>query len=186
MRIAFGNSFNIPPVRLAQRFGPDEIRKYGLKMGISSWEGATNYGVSITLGGLDSRMTELATAYGVIANAGNRVDLDPILEVKDSYGNVVYKKAPNPVPVVDPGVAFIIADILSDNNARRLEFGLNTPLNISGAKVSVKTGTTDHKRDNWTVGFTSRALVATWVGNNDNSPMNPALASGITGAAPYE
>jgi membrane peptidoglycan carboxypeptidase len=86
--------------------------------------------------------------------------------------------------VVDEGVAFIISDILADNNARRIEFGLNTPLAIPGARVSVKTGTTDNKRDNWTVGYTPDALVATWVGNNDNSPMNPQLASGITGAAP--
>lgn len=184
LRIAFGNSFNIPPVRLAQKLGPDQIKNYGIKMGISSWEGAKNYGVSITLGGLDSRMTDLATAYGVIANGGYRVNLDPILEVKDSYGKVIYEKEPILSPVVDPAVAFIIADILSDNNARRIEFGLNTPLAIPGTKVSVKTGTTDNKRDNWTVGFTPKTLVATWVGNNDNSPMNPALASGITGAAP--
>jgi membrane peptidoglycan carboxypeptidase len=184
LRTAFGNSFNIPPVRIAQKLGPDAVKNFGLKMGISSWEGAQNYGVSITLGGLDTRMTDLATAYGTISNGGARVDLDPLLEVKDSYGVVVYKKSPQPVHVVDEGVAFIISDILADANARRIEFGLNTPLTIPGAKVSVKTGTTDNKRDNWTVGYTPNTLVATWVGNNDNSPMNPALASGITGAAP--
>lgn len=184
LRTAFANSFNIPPVRIAQKFGPEAVKNFGLKMGISSWNGVSNYGVSITLGGVDVRMTDMAVAYGVIANGGSRVDLDPLLEVKDSYGQTIYKKSVTPTPVVDPGVAFIISDILADNNARRIEFGLNTPLAIPGARVSVKTGTTDNKRDNWTIGFTPKALVATWVGNNDNSPMNQALASGITGAAP--
>ena len=55
---------------------------------------------------------------------------------------------------------------------------------VSGKTVAVKTGTTDDKRDNWTIGYTPSYLVVTWVGNNDNRPMNPALASGITGAAP--
>ncbi|HVZ67098.1 MAG TPA: PBP1A family penicillin-binding protein [Patescibacteria group bacterium] len=184
LRIAFANSFNIPPVRLTQKFGADKVKDFGVKMGISSWTNVTNYGVSITLGGVEVKMTDLATAYGVIANNGNRIDLDPILKVKDSHGQTIYSKKPVETPVLSPGVAFIISDILSDNNARSIEFGLNTPLNIPGARVSVKTGTTDNKRDNWTIGFTPKVVVATWVGNNDNSPLNPALASGITGAAP--
>ena len=184
LRTAFANSFNIPPVRIAQKLGAALIREQGEKMGISSWNGVRNYGVSITLGSVDVRMTDMANAYGVIANGGGRVDLDPLLEIKDSYGKTVYKKNPTHTPIIDEGVAFIISDILSDNNARRIEFGLDTPLNIPGARVSVKTGTTDNKRDNWTIGYTPNVLVATWVGNNDNSPMNPVLASGITGAAP--
>lgn len=184
LRTAFGNSFNIPPVRITQKLGASNVKKFGEDMGISSWINAKNYGISITLGGLETRMTDLATAYGVIANGGNRMDLNPILEVKDSYGKVLYEKNNTARRVIDEGVAFIIADILADANARLIEFGANTPLRIPDKKVSVKTGTTDNKRDNWTIGFTPNILVATWVGNNDNSPMNPALASGITGAAP--
>ena len=55
---------------------------------------------------------------------------------------------------------------------------------IPGKAVSVKTGTTDDKKDNWTIGYTPNFLTAVWVGNNDNTPMNPALTSGVTGAAP--
>jgi penicillin-binding protein 1C len=184
LRTAFANSFNVPAVRVAQKLGAKSIKDYGEKLGISSWKNVTNYGVSITLGGADVRMTDLVTAYGTIANGGERIDLDPILEVKNSYGETIYEKIPKPIPVVDPGISFILADILSDNNARSTEFGLITPLSIPGRKVSVKTGTTDNKRDNWTVGFTPEVVVGAWVGNNDNTPMNQALASGITGAAP--
>ncbi len=184
LRTAFANSFNIPPVRIAQKLGPTSIKDFGEQMGISSWKSAQNYGVSITLGGLEVRMTDMATVYGTVANSGTRVSLAPIREVKDSYGVNVFKKTPISIPVLDPGVAFIISDILADNNARAAAFGPSSTLNIPGRRVSVKTGTTDSKRDNWTIGFTPNVVVATWVGNNDNTPMNQALASGITGAAP--
>ena len=83
-----------------------------------------------------------------------------------------------------PEIPYLISDILGDNEARKDIFGLKSYLYIPGRTVAVKTGTTDDKRDNWTVGYTPSVVVGTWVGNNDNSPMHPSLASGVTGAAP--
>jgi membrane carboxypeptidase/penicillin-binding protein len=80
-------------------------------------------------------------------------------------------------------VAYIISHILLDNNARVGAFGSSSKLVIPGKTVSVKTGTTNDLRDNWTVGYTREYLVATWVGNNDNTPMS-RVTSGVTGAAP--
>ena len=71
-----------------------------------------------------------------------------------------------------------------DDNARSAAFGAGSLLVVPGHAVSVKTGTTDDKRDNWTIGYTPNFMTTVWVGNNDNTPMNPYLASGITGAAP--
>ncbi|HYM65403.1 MAG TPA: penicillin-binding transpeptidase domain-containing protein, partial [Candidatus Sulfotelmatobacter sp.] len=140
---------------------------------------------SITLGSAEVKMVDMATAYGTIANLGNKVTLDPILRVTDYAKDIDYKKQEElPNQVVDPGVSFIVSDILADNNARSWEFGLNSPLNFPGKRISVKTGTSDNKRDNWTIGFSQNLLTAVWVGNNDNSPMSQNLASGITGAAP--
>jgi membrane peptidoglycan carboxypeptidase len=137
------------------------------------------------LGAAEVKMTDLATVYGTVANLGQKVNLNPILKITDYQGSVIYQKdGIDKEQVLDPGVAFIISDILSDNNARSWEFGTNSPLNVPGHIVSVKTGTTDSKRDNWTVGYTPSTLVAVWVGNNDNTPMSQNLASGITGAAP--
>ncbi len=184
LRIALANSYNIPAVRIAQKLTPELILEYGQKMGISSWRNDMPYGLSITLGGNEVTMLDLATAYGVIANNGQKAELDPILEVRDSYGKVLKEKDVHPVQVVSEGAAFIVEDILSDNRARSGAFGANSPLYIPDKRVSVKTGTTDNKRDNWTVGFTDNYVVATWVGNNDNTPLSPTLASGITGAAP--
>src|SRR5581483_1168715 len=182
LRQALANSFNIPAVKALAQIGIPTMVNLAREMGIKSWGPNDTYGLGVTLGSNDVTMVDMATVFGTLANGGQEVDLNPILSVTDSKGNIIEQKQVFPTRVLDEGVSFIVSNILMDNGARALEFGLNSPLNIPG--VSVKTGTSDEKRDNWTIGYTSQNVVAVWVGNNDNSPMNPALASGITGAAP--
>jgi penicillin-binding protein 1C len=187
LRIALANSINIPAIKTLSKLGTQNMIALAKKMGITTWNNPENYGLAITLGSAEAKMTDMATVYGVLANGGEKVNLNPILKITDSQGEILEEKTDINIPkiqVIDPGVAFIISDILSDGKARAMEFGLNSPLNIPNHKVSVKTGTSDNKRDNWTIGYTSDYLVAVWVGNNDNSPMSQNLASGITGAAP--
>lgn len=185
LRIAFANSFNVPAVKTLQKIGIPEMVTTAKKMGITTWGDPNQYGLSLTLGAAEVKMTDLATVYGTIANLGKRVNLNPIIKVTNYKGDVFDNNhKEGGIQILNPGVAFIIANILADNKARSFEFGINSPLNIPNHTVSVKTGTTDNKRDNWTIGFTPSYLVAVWVGNNDNSPMSQNLASGITGAAP--
>ncbi len=184
LRLALANSINIPAVKTLNTIGIPAMVELGKKMGISTWKEPGNYGLSITLGGADVKMTDMAAVYGVLANQGNRVNLNPILKITDYRGDILEEKKLEKKKVLDPGITFIISDILSDNQARAMGFGTNSPLIIQNHTVSVKTGTSDNKRDNWTIGYTPSYLVAVWVGNNDNSPMSQTLASGITGAAP--
>jgi len=185
LRVAFANSFNIPAVKTLNVIGIPTMVNLAKQMGVESWTSSNNYGLSITLGAADVTMLDMARVNGALANGGMKVDLNPFLKVTDSQGFVLEeKKQVNGVKVLDNGVTFIVSDILADNAARSIEFGLNSPLLIPGHFVSVKTGTSDNKRDNWTNGYTNNYVVIVWVGNNDNSPMSPTLASGITGAAP--
>lgn len=185
LRIAFANSFNIPAVKVLNSIGIDTFVSTGRTMGVESLQDANSYGLSVTLGSADVTMLDMTTAYATVANGGVRVDLNPILKVTDNNSNILEEKTQlSKKTVLDPGVAFLLSDILADNNARSLEFGPNSPLFIPNHRVSVKTGTTDDKRDNWTIGFTPERVVTVWVGNNDNTPMSQSLASGITGAAP--
>lgn len=184
LRQALANSFNIPAVKLLNAIGVDTFVDLGRKMGITSLEDADNYGLSVTLGSAEVTMLDMTTAYATLANLGTRVDLNPILKVTDPQGHVLEEKDIRDQKVVSKAVAFQLGDILADNQARSWEFGPNSPLKIDGHRVSVKTGTTDNKRDNWTIGYTPNYVVTVWVGNNDNSPMSQELASGITGAAP--
>lgn len=129
-------------------------------------------------------MLDMAKVYGTIADQGIYSDLTSILKITDWKGQEIPLPAKNTKQVISPGIAFILSDILADNNARTPAFGSNSSLLIPGKTVAVKTGTSDNKRDNWTIGFTPDYVVTVWVGNNDNSPMDPKLTSGITGAAP--
>lgn len=185
LRIALGNSFNITAVRLLNQIGIPSMVSLAKVMGITTWGSPDEYGLSLTLGAAEVKMTDMATVYGTFANGGERVDINPILKITDYKGNILEEKTiPRRTRVLPKTVAFIMSNILADPQARLIEFGSNTPLIIPGHTVSVKTGTTDNKRDNWTIGYTNNYLTAVWVGNNDNSPMSQSLASGITGAAP--
>ncbi len=197
LRFALGNSYNIPAVKMLKLNGVETMVASSSAFGITSLTDPSRYGLSLTLGGGEVPMTEMATAFGVFANGGVRKDLTSILKVVDASGKVLYESQdPNlksEVPsqllingprVISTETAFLISHILLDQNARSQAFG-SSYLQISGhPAVSVKTGTTDDKRDNWTIGFTPEVLVASWVGNNDNQPMDPWLTSGVTGAAP--
>lgn len=189
MRFALGNSLNIPAVKMLAQVGVKDAMQLAYNMGITSWEPTTanmkNVGLSLVLGGREATLLEEVTAYGVFANKGVRQDPVSILEVKDNKGKKIFeKKEREGDEVLSEDVAFLISHMLLDNNARVQEFGSSSALRIPGKTVAVKTGTTDEKRDNWTIGYTPSYVVGVWVGNNDNSPMNPRIASGVTGASP--
>lgn len=185
LRYALGNSYNIPAVKVLAKLGVGTMIEKGKLMGITTWEDESRYGLSLTLGGGDVTMLDMAKVFGTLADNGKRIDLMPILEVTDYTGKVLEKnQAKAGLQAVKPEVAWIISNILSDNAARTDAFGPNSSLVIPNHTVSVKTGTSNDKRDNWTIGYTPGLLAAVWVGNNNNSPMDPFLTSGITGAAP--
>lgn len=185
LRNALGNSYNVPAVRTLAKIGLTTMIDQARKMGVTSWNDPSQYGLSLTLGGGELTMLEMASIYDTLANNGNEVDISPILVVKDYLGNTIEDNRNKLVKRALPeDVAFIISDILSDNSARANAFGPSSALTIPGAWVPVKTGTSNEKRDNWAIGYTRDFTVTIWVGNNNNAPMNQALTSGITGATP--
>lgn len=188
IRFALGNSLNIAAVKVLSLNSVEGFISFARKMGITTWNDPSLYGLSLTLGGGEVMMTDMATAFGVFANQGIKVPLHAILKVEDSSGKILEEYHPedgmrNGDKVLSEETSFLISHILSDNNARSAAFGTNSVLNVPGKTISVKTGTTNNQRDNWTIGYTPKLLVATWVGNNDNSPMS-YVASGVTGASP--
>lgn len=183
IRTALGSSYNIPAVRMLATVGMDEAIKTARDLGITTFTDPKNYGLSLTLGGAEVKMIDMMSVYGSFSQNGKKNTPTPILKVTDSDGNLLENYHDSAKQVLDPPIAYLITHILTDNEARKPSFGSNSLLNIS-PDVAVKTGTTDNKRDNWTFGYDSQFVVGVWVGNPDNSPMNPQLTSGITGAAP--
>lgn len=189
VRFALGNSLNIPAVKMLALVGVKNMLKTAYDSGLRSLEpteeNMKRFGLAVTLGGGEVRLIDLTSAYGTLASGGVFHEPVAILKVEDRSGKVLeeFKEAKGR-EVLGRDVSFLISHILSDSNARSAVFGSSSLLNISGKTVAVKTGTTDDKRDNWTVGYTPTAAVGVWVGNNDNSPMDQKIASGVTGASP--
>jgi penicillin-binding protein 1C len=185
LRGALANSYNIPAVRLAQVLGPDNIVSLGRDMGLVNWEVDGSYGLAVTLGGKEVRLVDITNTFATFGREGSYKELSPFLSIKDSNGYEVYDEESRVEgEALSKEVSYLMWHILSDNNARTPAFGPSSSLVIPGYRVAVKTGTTDEKRDNWTVGFTPTHAFGVWVGNNDNTPMNPGVTSGLTGASP--
>lgn len=185
LRNSLGNSLNIPAVKMLSLNTVETFVASASAMGISTFKNASDYGLSLTLGGGEVYMTDMVTAFGALANMGIKQDLVSILKVNDKKGQTLEEY--NYIPgerVISADTAYIIANILSDDGARSMVFGSGSMLKIKKhPEVAVKTGTTNDMRDNWTIGFTPENVVAVWVGNNDNTRMG-GLVSGTTGAAP--
>ncbi len=190
LREALASSYNVPAVKLLAELGVSNLIDKAESLGINTWQDRNRFGLSLTLGAGEVLMTDLAAAYSTFANLGYPVTLNPFLEVNNYKGETIYRDhcaidADNCYQDLElsPKAAYLITDILSDNKARTPAFGAFSVLNIPNQQVAVKTGTTNSMKDNWTIGYTTNRLVATWVGNNDNTPMS-YVASGITGASP--
>lgn len=196
-REALANSYNIPAVKVLQLAGIRDVLATAHRMGINTLQ-REDYGLSLTLGGGEVTLLDMAFAYSVFANNGTMLgrpvppeerrpgyrELNPvaILRVEDASGNILYEYTqPERRPVVAPQLAYLITDILSDEQARRPAMGANSPLLLS-RPAAAKTGTTNDFRDNWTIGYTPQLVTGVWVGNADNAEMGQV--SGLSGAAP--
>ena len=173
LRTALGNSLNISAVRVLQGLGGPEILLDKLHaLGLTTLDQpAQHYGLGLTIGNAPVRLLELANAYACLARLG--VHKPWTLRVDGPTGVETR--------LFDAAHSYLIADILSDNQARLLTFGAWSPLRLP-IRVAAKTGTSSSYRDNWTFGYTPEFTVGVWAGNFDGTPMQNV--SGVTGAGP--
>ena len=179
---AFPNSLNIPAIRTELYTGIPDILSTARNMGVTTLNQPNgSYGPSMTLGTYPIPLWQMAQAVTVFADQGRLHPVTYVSSVKDAAGNQLYH-GDNAHQVMDPGAAYIVNQILTNDRNRELEFGLGSDLTLAGHLVSAKTGTSEDFRDNLTIGWTPQLVTATWVGNADDAPMHGT--TGITGAAP--
>ena len=173
-RLALANSLNISAIKVLDSIGgaavlSKRLREWGLT---TLDETPEHYGLGLTIGNADVRLLELANAYATLARLG---------EFR-SYRLTTTEasRIPNPASRI-ASQAWLIADMLADNTARAMSFGLESPLRFD-FPVACKTGTSSDYRDNWALGFTPEFTVGVWAGNFDGTPMQGV--SGVSGAAP--
>jgi len=196
VRTSLANSLNIPAVKATDWVGVqgvmDTARKMGLKDSLE--EDAGYYGLSLGLGAGEVELLEHTNAYATLANNGTYVPASPILEIKDSQGNVLYKhdeaqirkEASQAVPA---GNAYQVTSILTDNDARAMVFTKdnlfgNTQSEL-GRPTAAKSGTTEDWKDLWTMGYTTDVAIGVWVGKSGDGGQGQVYEiDGIQAAGP--
>ncbi len=207
VRTALASSYNLPAVKVLDAIGVGTLVEQAQRQGITSFRPASAagsldtapsgtpvrpagggqdrpYGLALTLGGGEVSLLELTAAYAPFANGGYKVTPYAIERIEDVDGNILWRSdhvSRFTSHALDPRVAYLLTDILSDDDARAPSFGRNSVLKLS-RPAAVKTGTTTDWRDNWTVGYTPDLVGGVWVGNADNTPMRGV--SGVSGAGP--
>ncbi len=194
LRDALANSYNVPAVEALHFVGVEGLLEMASRLGIESlvhpedacadypYESPPSYGLALTLGGGEVKLLELTGAFGAFANQGFLMEPDPILRIEDSAGHVlVDHSAPNGQQVISPEHAYLITDILADDQARCDAFSCPSVLELD-RPAAAKTGTTDDYRDAWTIGYTPDIVTGVWVGNSDNTSM--VDVPGAAGAGP--
>jgi membrane peptidoglycan carboxypeptidase len=188
MRQALANSLNIPAVAMLKTIGIGAMLDTAQAMGIHSLTDPQRYGLSVVLGGGEVQLLELTNAYGTLANGGRYVPPVALLEVRAADGKILEKfdaartrAASAQNPALSPQQAYVITDILSDNEARTPLYGPNSALRLS-RPAAAKTGTTNDYKDSWTLGYSPDLVTGVWVGNNDGLAMSQV--AGARGAGP--
>lgn len=195
VRDAIQQSLNIPALKAIEYDGVGDFVNFahsvGIKKGFSRPLSDYGLGISLALGGGEVSPLELTNAYATFANLGKYVEASPIIRITKSDGTVFRfnnkdidnsKTVPPGEQVMDPGNAYLMTSILTDNKARTPIFGASSPLILRDRPVAAKTGTTNDFRDGWTVGYSTELAVGVWVGNNDNHPMRNV--DGVENAGP--
>lgn len=202
LRDSLARSYNIPAIKVMQDVGVADALRTAHRMGINGLDRGLNYyGLNLVLGGGEVTLLNHTYAYSVMGNNGVMVgepvpteelrtgfrNLEPVsvLLVRDSDGNTLKEYTSENVRaerIISSEVAYLMADIMSDDVARAPAFGAGTDLTLPGRRVAAKTGTTNGFKDNWTMGFTPQLTVGVWVGNTDNESMRNV--TGLSGAAP--
>ena len=182
-RVSLASSLNIPAVKSLYLGGIQEFLDTAKDMGITTYtQSADNYGLSLALGAGEVRIVDMANAFSAFPTNGKHYDPVYWLKITDSSGKTVADNTKDdsnkPKQAIDPQIAYLVSNIMSDNNARCSlgVFSCNNPLTLRGKTVAAKTGTSEDYRDAWTVGFTKRIVTVVWAGNNDNSPMTQAAS----------
>jgi membrane peptidoglycan carboxypeptidase len=191
IRLALGSSLNCAANRAAATAGVQDVIHTAETMGITTLGDPSQYGPAIATGGANINLLDMTYAYTTLARNGQMIGedklagehttraLDPaiILKVINHRGEVLYQYEPRTHQVVPPGYAYLITNILSDCQNRRLIWSCAFPAFTlaDGRPVAVKTGTqqgatrTLETAANWQFMYTPQVVTGGWVGNGDGS-----------------
>jgi len=169
---AFAHSLNAATVNLSRHFRLSDVIKNAHKMGITTEIKNTP---SMVLGTIEVKVIDMAAAYLSIANGGVAAWPYATKEIYAKDGSPLYERTHDEdLRVLDEKIVSKITKMLEHVVSNGTGKAAELPVFAAG-----KTGTTQNFRDAWFVGFTSKYVVAVWVGNDDNSPMKNVTGGGL-------
>lgn len=166
LREAIAKSDNIFAVHSIMEVGADKVIETARRLGVTS---PLSPLPSLALGTYPVSPLEMASAFGVLANQGLRVEPTAILRIETPSGKVIYEAKPKKEQVADPAATYVLTDLMKSvfeegGTASRVASTLKRP-------VAGKTGTTN--TDAWMVGYTPELATAVWVGYDRDKTINP-------------
>jgi len=195
LREALARSRNIPAIKAMSWSGIDNtwatIRDMG-DTGYCTNGQETLAGLSSAIGGCTTNQVAHVNAFATIARMGVYKPTATILEVKNSQGQIIKQWQDSSKQVLDPQITYMLADIMSDQNARLPAFGLSgtagfLPNKPDGVRIAGKTGTsndgvTGYPKDLWFMSYSPKVAFGIWVGNHDSTPTSPRAYSTVLGS----
>jgi 1A family penicillin-binding protein len=181
LRQALVRSANTAFAQLIMVVGLEKVVEVASRLGVDAERGiGTDIGPAIALGGLEFGATplEMASAYGVFANDGRRVEPHVIDRVEDTAGREVYRSEAAPTRVLESPVNTAMVDIMQDV----VRSGTATRARLSGWSPAGKTGTTQNAADAWFVGYVPVLSTAVWVGHPEGQVPMYGMTGGSTPA----
>lgn len=174
IRKSLALSRNVPAVKAMYIAGQDATIKTIRELGDVNYctQGAdAQAGLSSSIGGCGTKQIDHVNAFASLARGGVYKPTTTVLEVKNSGGEVIKKWKDESKQVIDPQAAYIVSDILADDNARAGLYGRNFyGLVVPGVKTATKTGTSDkdgQAKDIWNMSYSPAITMGVWLGNPD-------------------
>ncbi len=166
---ALARSLNVPAVRLLRKYGLQKFKDQLQQLHLPTIDKPANYyGLTLILGGAETRLFDMASAYSAMARVLNHYNQSGRYNDQDYFQINYLKKTPVFTPKTTSGLfeadnIWYIFKALSDKD-RPVE-GDDWHLYRSAQKIAWKTGTSFGHRDAWCLGVTPAYTVGVWVGN---------------------
>jgi len=163
LREAFAKSVNAAAIRLAMLVGFESVMKTVRKLGVKA---SIPHNLSVTLGAAEMTLLETTGAFAAVLNKGYRVEPHGIMAIRNKEGHVIYRWKPLEERVISTrsvnGMIELLSAVVQSGTGHRARMERAT---------ACKTGTSQHYRDLWMVGFTPELVTGVWCGRDSDKPM---------------
>jgi penicillin-binding protein 1B len=171
--IALSRSLNVPTVSLGMSLGlgniANTIKRLGVKEELELYP-------ALTLGAVNFSPLQVNQMYQTIANNGRYIPLHSITAIMSADDDLLWKFDVAPQQRVNEQATYLLNYALHKVTLEGTAKAVRTK--FPDVNMAGKTGTTDDYRDSWFSGFDKNILVTSWIGKDNNQPVNLSGASG--------